>query len=544
MVQPQRWRLSLARLGLVCVVGGLALAALGGFRRLWADAVPPCLVPFVQPIEPAGPPVPVVAIRVRVPACAPVNQELEYHITVENCSCAPAHHVLVRNPLPANARFVRANPKPATIDPELRWSLGTLPPGACRSINLVLKPAATGAIKNCARVQFEHGQCVCTRIGPPGPTIRGVRPEPIIRLVKNGPARAKLNETIAYQLTVTNTSGTELTGVKATDKLPAGLEHASGKNTLTWDLGNLRPAESRPIDYKVVVKKEGRLCNRAEVTTAGGVREEASHCVAVGQARLTLAKTGPKVRYLNIPVTYLLTVSNPGSLPATNVVVTDPVPAQMAFVRASDGGQLVDNQVRWDIGTLDSGQRRTVQVVFQARAAAEIRNEATAAADDGLSAKVAVVTRFKGASALLVDLVDTQDPVEVGSETSYLITIKNQGMIPATNIQVTTVIPKEMALVRARGPADNRLGKKTEEGQILIYQPVKTLAPGATVIYEVFVKALKPGDVRFKVDVTADQLRVGGPVHEEESTTIYPATPPMQSRALRGARAIAACLRR
>ena len=65
---------------------------------------------------------------------------------------------------------------------------------------------------------------------------------------------------------------------------------------------------------------------------------------------------------------------------------------------------------------------------------------------------------FQGASALLVELVDTQDPVDVGAQTSYVITVKNQGMVPVTNIQVKALVPPEMRVMRARGPADNRLG--------------------------------------------------------------------------------------
>src|SRR5262249_26842283 len=57
----------------------------------------------VQRVE--DPPTPVVKIRVRVPACEVTGQELKYCICVENCSRANAHHVLVKNALPKNARF-------------------------------------------------------------------------------------------------------------------------------------------------------------------------------------------------------------------------------------------------------------------------------------------------------------------------------------------------------------------------------------------------------------------------------------------------------
>src|SRR6266704_944334 len=65
------------------------------------------------------PPTPVVALRIRVPSTAAAGQDLDYRICIENLSAAPAHHVIVRKPVPANARFVRANPEPSAKEPEL-----------------------------------------------------------------------------------------------------------------------------------------------------------------------------------------------------------------------------------------------------------------------------------------------------------------------------------------------------------------------------------------------------------------------------------------
>jgi uncharacterized repeat protein (TIGR01451 family) len=379
-------------------------------------------------------------------------------------------------------------------------------------------------VNNCARVQFEHGQCVCTRLSRPGITLR-----------KTGPKAAVLSETLTYQLTVTNTGTTDVAGVKVTDTLPAGLEPVGGKNPLTWDLGTVPAGQSRSVEYQVTARKTGRLCNRARATGAGGVRAEAQSCVVVGEAAMTLAKTGPRERYANTPATYLITVKNTGKLPLDNVVITDPVPPQTSFVRASNGGQLNGDSVQWSLGTLDPGTSRTVQVTLRARAAGVVRNRATAAADRGLTAAAEAVTNFKGVSALLVEVTDTEDPVEVGAETGYVITVRNQGTVPATNIKVEALIPRELTLLSAKGPVDNKLGKATREGQTLLYEPLRRLAPGAAVTFEVRVRAEKPGDVRFKVDVTADQLKAGGPVHEEESTYIYADVGPLRSQAVRRA---------
>ena len=66
---------------------------------------------------------------------------------------------------------------------------------------------------------------------------------------------------------------------------------------------------------------------------------------------------------------------------------------------------------------------------------------------------------------------------------------------------------------RAAG-TDNR-----RDGAKILFAPV-TLRPAGEVRYEIAVRALRAGDVRFRVELTADQL-TAGPVHQEESTTIY-----------------------
>src|SRR5262249_55196008 len=153
------------------------------------------------------------------------------------------HHVIVRNPLPANAEFVRATPAPAQAAPELIWRLGTLPPCGCREIVLVLRPTGAGDVRNCARVQFEHGERVTTRVLPPPPSVAPApmppppppdRPAPapsplVVR--KTAPERVLLYDAVPFVVEITNTGSVPLTDVELTDILPAGLEFLGEKPT-------------------------------------------------------------------------------------------------------------------------------------------------------------------------------------------------------------------------------------------------------------------------------------------------------------------------
>ena len=167
----RRWPRTISAVSLL--LAGWLLGMLASRGTLWAVSNPePPLADVPQPpvgFDPpqagvADPATPTLSIRVRVNAVASSGQDLEYRIYVENHSQAAAHHVTVRDPVPANAKFIRANPAPTQQTPELVWRLGTVQPGVCREILLVLQPTGEGDVRNCARLQYEHGQCVVTRV--------------------------------------------------------------------------------------------------------------------------------------------------------------------------------------------------------------------------------------------------------------------------------------------------------------------------------------------------------------------------------------------
>jgi uncharacterized repeat protein (TIGR01451 family) len=440
----------------------------------------------------------------KAPASIGAGQEIEYKICIENCTSAAAHHVLVRNPLPANARFVRAKPEPAVqTAPEIIWRLGTLAACARQELTLILAPAGDGDIQNCARVQFEHGECVTTRIH-----------RPALSLEKKGPTQALVNDTLSYKLTLTNSGEGELNNVLVTDILPAGLEHATGRKRLSWIVGNLAPGQAQQVEYQVVARTAGKLCNKVIATAAGEFRKEMESCVTVGEGRLEVSMTGPRKSYVNSPATFQINVSNSGTAPLTNVVVTDPLPVGTTLVHASVGGTIEANQLQWNLGTLAAGAGTVLELVVRPTQAGLLCNDAVAVADRGHSKRADACTDVAGLPALSLAVQDLQDPIEVGASTAYAVTVGNPGSVAATHVRIAVTLPQQLELSQATGPAQHR-----QFGQRVFFDPV-TVAPGAEARYRVEVKARRAGDARFRVELTADQL-TSGAVQQEESTTIF-----------------------
>jgi uncharacterized repeat protein (TIGR01451 family) len=460
---------------------------------------PPTAPPVAPPVGtpcPVDPPTPAVAIRVRVPASAAAGQELEYRLCVENTSQAAAHHVTVRNPLPVHARFVRATPKPAETEPELTWRLGTLEAGACREIVLVLSPTGTGDVKDCARVTFEHGQCVTTRITRPQLSVR-----------KSGPSQASVGEALTFRIEVSNTGAAEATDVRLVETLQAGWQYEqepyeNKQIQKTWRLGTLAPGESRSVEYRATPRVNGELKTSAEASAAGGLLSNVErHTVTVGTRGLTLEIDGPRKTYARRTVTFDLTVRNEGSLPAANVVVTDSLPEGLEFVGANQGGRYADGSVRWSLGTVPAGQSRTLQLrVRSPLAHDELVQRPVATAEGGLKGSTEIATKFEGAGSFDFGVDPSEDAVEVDTPVRYTVRVWNDGSADQTNVRIEVEVPPEMEFKEATAP--DGLKFKIDKGRV-VFDPLPALRPGKEEKYEVVAVARKPGDARVRVGMGA-----------------------------------------
>ena len=129
-------------------------------------------------------------------------------------------------------------------------------------------------------------------------------------------------------------------------------------------------------------------------------------------------------------------------------------------------------------------------------------------------AKAESAFNVEGVPALQLEVVDLEDPTEVGGDVVYEIRVKNQGSGPCTNIQIMAQMPDGLQYREASGPVGHRL---TSTG--LVFEPLPKLASKADVVYRIKVKGIQPGDYRFKVQMTCEQLRQ--PVNKEESSRVY-----------------------
>ncbi|MBP7933592.1 MAG: DUF11 domain-containing protein [Phycisphaerae bacterium] len=431
------------------------------------------------------------------------GQSFNYEITLTNLTRGDLGEVTLTELLPKSFKAETVNPEPTRREGEAAiWRYEGFPGGGRTVIRVLGSTDHPDELTWCATVTFGTKLCATTK------TV-----EPKLVLTKTAPAEVLICDTIPIKLVVTNTGTGTVQGVRVTDNLPRDWQGSDGKNTVAFEAGSLRPGESREFSFQARSAGTGNFVNEATASALGGFTAKASTETVVRQPVLAVSKTGPEVRFIGRPAEYKLTVSNTGDTAARDIMLVDTVSGVGEFLRASDNGQYANGKVTWALGTLAPGASRSVDVAFVGRKAGIIRDDAVATAYCA-SARASASTQVQGVAAILLEVVDVADPIEVGAAETYIITVVNQGTADDRNIRVTCTLPPEEEYISAEGPTTFKA-----DGKTVTFDPLPSLAPKAKAVYRVVVKGTKVEDARFKTQLTSDMLNT--PVEETESTHIY-----------------------
>ena len=177
--------------------------------------------------------------------------------------------------------------------------------------------------------------------------------------------------------------------------------------------------------------------------------------------------------------------------------------------KAVDLGPIAAGESRNYVVNVSTTDKGRVQLKAVAEAVCDNRGEALATANGAAAFDVQTL------SALQVEVVDKVDPVQVGQETVYEISIINEGSGPDANLQVTAELPDGLTFVRGEGSTPIQAA-----GKMLTMTSVPTLPAGERVTWYVTAKADKPAGAT-KFTVMAKSAGVPDAVEEQEPTRLY-----------------------
>lgn len=335
-----------------------------------------------------------------------VGDTITWTVTVENTEAGTtAHNVVVTDTIPDGIENVQASAG-SVADGVITWNVGDLAYGAPQTLTVtgVASKAAEGSVTNTATVTHDGGEDddeVTVDVTDPGLSITKTVDKQTV----------KIGDVVTYAINMKNTGTAPVHNATITDVMPSNmtwtapavLKDVRGATFATWDTEpdggvyavenglTLSPGQEVVLTVKATAAADGTATNVAVGTgeDEGGNPVdpvEDDEIVTVTTPNVTIEKRADTVQYqVGDEITYTISVANttPGTT-ATNVVVTDDIPAGIDGAQAS-AGALVDGTFTWQIGSLPYGQTKTVTITGTVTEAAlgQLANTATVTHDDG-----------------------------------------------------------------------------------------------------------------------------------------------------------------
>lgn len=176
----------------------------------------------------------------------------------------------------------------------------------------------------------------------------------------------------------------------------------------------------------------------------------------------------------------------------------------------------------WAFGTLAPGATQQVDVTLfgtsgtkeKLKVAAESVCRIDQVNDERLFATDTTPLEIISLPALLVTVVDDEDPIAVGNQVTYEITVINQGTAADENIEVTAKLPRTMSFVEGSGET-----KVTSKGSDVTFGKLDRLEAGERATWMVQASADSQGGSRLEVELKSKAL--DRPARTAEPTQLY-----------------------
>ena len=415
------------------------------------------------------------------------GDNVTYTVTVTNDGIGNAKDVVVRDVLGEGLTFVDATGN-YTFDEATRtvtWIVD-LAKGESRTFYVNAIVSGYGNVTN--------SLVVGNKTTGVNVTVPEINPD---KTVDNG--IPNFGDNVTYTVTVTNDGIGDANNVVITDVLDKGLKflNATGNftydektGTITWTV-DLAKGETKTFNVNVTVLGYGVLSNTVAVGNKTAVRN-----ITVPEI-ITVKEVNSSDIHIGDEITYTITVSNPGKINATNVVIRDILPEGLKFINASNGGVYgpVTGIITWILNiTANSTVDLTVDVCVNK--SGNITNTVN------VGNKTSNCTIESGDIVdLEIHIVADKSEIYVGDNVVYTVTVINNGPSDAINTIANVLIPNALSILSynaTKGTFDITSGNWS----------IGNLTNGEKVVLIFVAKALNEGNSTVYVNVTSETFEV------------------------------------
>ena len=279
--------------------------------------------------------------------------------------------------------------------------------------------------------------------GRPGSKLQEGPQTPQLTIHKTAPPEIQVGKPVKFQVRVINTGQTIATGVEVRDLIPQGTQligttpHAQrgARGELVWELGTMQPGQEETVEVELMPTAEGEIGSVATVrlNAAASARSIAT------KPELEIQVSCPNRVVIGEDLTLSITITNPGSGVASDVVLEEHVPAGLQHPAGTE--------LEYEVGTLRPNESRKLELTLTAARPGPFTTLLVARGDASLRPE-----RRHEMTIVAPQLdVALQGPSRryLEREAIYTVSISNPGTSPAHDVELIAELPLGLKFVSA-----------------------------------------------------------------------------------------------
>lgn len=419
-----------------------------------------------------------------------------FTFTGTNASSAQVDNVVIDVPLPDGFTLDLSSSGASVTARAVRWSIGTLVPGAAATVSVTGRIHATTGSTVAMTGYTIAGDARATATGP---TMNVTVNHQLAIQVRATPEPVAVGQLITYTLRYENLNAAAATNVVVRSEIPMGTTYLNATNGATrngrelqWTIATVAGGSTGEVTFtaRADVPPSVTLADYEVISTQFGSRTGVPVTTTVLPLPVNLAisaaaSADPVVA--GTQLTYVIHYANDGGSPASGATLRAEIPPSTRFMSAQGGGTLAGSQVVWQLGAVASLNAGDVaySVVVDDNATGSVVNDAISLVTAPQQVTAAPITTRIVAppppQPLGITLAAEPSTVDTGALLTYRIEVANPDAAVATNVTVLSEIPAGTSLISTTGPA-------TANGSTIQWS-LGDLQPGDTIAVGIVVRA-------------------------------------------------------